>query len=61
MAINENQEAIKIMTEIFNTARNGTLSDQNFLIILSRLLDANNQTLANELANTWNDGKKKKG
>ncbi len=56
---NNSQDAANIMSMVFQNARDGVLSDQDFLFVLARLLDSGNQNLALELATAWNNGKKK--
>ncbi|MEO5331931.1 MAG: hypothetical protein H7839_07885 [Magnetococcus sp. YQC-5] len=53
------QDAVSVMTTVFQNARNGTLSEKDFVFVLTLLLDAGNQNLALDLANTWNTGRKR--
>ncbi|MBF0293568.1 MAG: hypothetical protein HQL96_00145 [Magnetococcales bacterium] len=49
-----------VITQVFNAARSGTLTDEVFLAVLKLLMEANNVTMAHELLSAWHAGRKKK-
>ncbi|MBF0437661.1 MAG: hypothetical protein HQL93_00930 [Magnetococcales bacterium] len=48
-----------VMSQVFNNAKSGTLTDDMLLSVLKLLLDAGNSALAHELLKVWHAGKRK--